>query len=212
MEEIIYTIKPISPEEWLPDRCMNVKDPLDPKMLKPERGCPGLLYGIGQSQPWTRKNLDELYCGVIGTYHCCGFIAWENDRIIGYNNFFPSRIARDINFYGWGNNENTSSDTLVHNCISIVSNDKYRRHKIGTNLIKKSLEWAKKAGWKHFEVHLVLPNIASGFENEQKSALAFWGKIGFSIVSENQANEATKKFYKVDKRYSLSISLENYKY
>ena len=123
-----------------------------------------------------------MYREVLHSCGCCGFVAWVGGRIAGYNNFFPREWARKIGFYGWGREENTSPRTLVHNCISIKLNERYRRKGIGTSLIEHSLDWAKQAGWKRFEVHLVTADSPAHFDGEQKSCRGFWTKLGFHVL------------------------------
>ena len=177
-----YEIRAISPHEWLPDRCMPAGEPLDPLMLEPEAGCESLAQHCEKFVPGSRGFLEGLYRDVLTRFGCCGFVAWCEGKIVGYNNFFPREIASDIRFYGWGTEKDVVLKTLVHNCISILRNDSFRRKGIGTNLLLNSLRWAKSEGWKRMEVHLVLPNIAKGFANEQKSGQAFWEKLGFRAV------------------------------
>lgn len=207
---IAYQICPICAEEWLPDRCMSIKEPLDIGNLIPQYGCPNLLFGKSQIQ--NRIEFEEFYSNVLNRYACCGFVAWEKGRVIGYTNFFPHGIARKIKFYGWGGTDGEQPDTLVHYCISIVQYPDYRHKGIGSSLVRYALvryalEWAKTHQWKRYEVHRVLPDVNKGVENEQKSVLSFWRKFRFSVIGEEEADEAIRKFYGVDKRYSLALDL-----
>ncbi|MBN1997940.1 GNAT family N-acetyltransferase [candidate division KSB1 bacterium] len=204
---MLYDIRSISLDEWLPDRCMPAGDPFDPTALIPEHGCGSLAAHCQKFAPGDRRLLEGLYRDVLDRYGCCGFVAWYEGKIVGYNNFFPREIAKDIRFYGWGTDEDIASNTLVHNCISILRNDNFRRRGIGTNLMLHSLRWGKSQGWERMEVHLVLPNIASGFANEQKSGQAFWEKLGFSVFRSEEANSATKEIYGVNERYSMAVDL-----
>lgn len=201
-----YEIKPIRLGEWLPDRCMPLGE-LDLMTVKPEAGCHSLngFYTEGN-----RTKLINLYHDALESTGCCGFIAWHGFKVIGYNNFFPHEVAKSIQFYGWGNETNNSATTLVHHCISIAGHPEYRRKGIGTALIKHSLDWAKHHGWKQFEVHLVLPDNPSGFNQEQKSCCSFWKKFGFEVVREIEADSETKTFYSVNKRYSMALDLEKW--
>lgn len=122
--------------------------------------------------------------------------------------FFPQKIAQKIKFYGWGKVKPEQSGTLVHHCISMVQNPNYRHKGIGACLVKHSLEWAKVHKWKRYEVHRVLPDTDKGIANEQKSTLSFWKKFGFSIMREEKADEKTKKYYGIGKRYSLALDIE----
>jgi len=206
-DDIAYEIRPIRVEEWLPDRCMSIKEPLEIHNLTPQCGCPNLLFG--ESQIRNRTEFEDFYHNVLNRFTCCGFIAWEKDRIIGYINFFPHEIAQKIKFYGWGETEGEQPDTLIHHCISIVQNLNYRRKGIGASLIRRSLGWAKTNQWKRYEVHRVLPDMDKGVASEQKSILSFWKKFGFSIIKEEEADEETKKYYGVDKRYSLALDIDS---
>ena len=205
-----YEIRPISRDEWLPDRCMPAGDPLDPAGLEPEHGCGSLAQHCEKFAPGSRALLEGLYRDALARFGCCGFVAWHEGKIVGYNNFFPREIAADIRFYGWGTEEDVAPKTLVHNCISILRNDSFRRKGIGTNLMLHSLRWGKSEGWRRMEVHLVLPNVASGFANEQKSGQAFWEKLGFSVFKSEEACAATKEMYGVDERYSMAVYLNEW--
>lgn len=205
-----YAIRPISSDEWLPDRCMPPGDPLDPKTLQAEPGCGSLSQHCAKCAPGSREFLEGLYRDTIDRFGCCGFVAWCEDKIVGYNNFFPREIASDIRFYGWGTEEDIAPQTLVHNCISILRNDGFRRKGIGTGLMLNSLRWAKSKGWKRMEVHLVLPNLAEGFSNEQKSGQAFWEKLGFTVFRSTEACPATKEIYGVNERYSMAVELDGW--
>lgn len=198
-----YEIRPICAEEWLPDRCLSIKMPLEINNLIPQHGCPNLLFG--KTKIRDRVEFEDFYHKVLNRFSCCGFIAWKGDRVIGYTNFFPHEIARTMKFYGWGEMENEGSGTLIHHCISMIQNDNYRCKGIGTSLVRHSLDWAKIHQWKRYEVHRVLPDIHKGIVDEQKSTLPFWKKLGFSIVREEEADLETKKYYGVDKRYSLAL-------
>lgn len=202
-----YDIRAISPDEWLPDRCLSEGVPLDPAGLEPEHGCGSLAEHCEKFAPGNRALLEALYRDVLERFGCCGFVAWHEGKIVGYNNFFPRQIAREIRFYGWGTDEDISPTTLVHNCISMLRNNKFRRKGIGTNLMLHSLRWGKSHGWERMEVHLVLPNVASGFANEQKSGQAFWEKLGFSVFRSEEACPATKEMYGVNERYSMAVDL-----
>ncbi|MHC4690443.1 MAG: GNAT family N-acetyltransferase, partial [Planctomycetota bacterium] len=79
----------------------------------------------------------------------------------------------------------------------------YRRKGIGSSLIKHSLKWCKKQGWKRFEVHLVLLDCAEGWKGEQKACKTFWDKLGFKVFRTEEADEETKSYFGVDERYSL---------
>ncbi len=95
-----YEIRAISPAEWLPDRCMSASNPLDPAALEPEHGCGSLAECCGKFAPGNRDLLEGLYRDTIKRFGCCGFVAWRKGRILGYNNFFPREIARDIRSMG----------------------------------------------------------------------------------------------------------------
>ena len=181
MKEAIYEIRPIRMDEWLPDRCMRPAVPIDPKTVAPEHGCPSLTAYCEKLAPGSREKLEMLYRGVLDRFGCCGFVAWVGDRVVGYNNFFPREVAQDIRFYGWGTEEDTEPSTLIHNCISILNNPKFLRKGIGTNLMQRSLSWAKANGWKWFEVHQIFPDHPEHWPGEQKSCPTFWKKLGFEV-------------------------------
>ncbi len=174
-----YETRSISPDEWLPDRCIPPGAPLDPANLKPEHGCESLAEHCEKLAPGSRELLEGLYRDTIDRFGCCGFVAWSERKIVGYNNFFPREVACDMKFHGWGTDQDAEQSTLVHNCISVLQNPTYRRKVIGTSLIKASLSWGKTNGWKRFEVHQVMPDDPENFETMQKSAVSFWRKLGF---------------------------------
>ena len=89
-------VKPIKTGEWLPDRCLNGSEPFDPGSHTPACGCPNINY----CRKNTRESLEQIYQSAIIKYGGCGFVAWEKEKIIAYHNFFPSEIARQIEFYG----------------------------------------------------------------------------------------------------------------
>jgi GNAT superfamily N-acetyltransferase len=197
-------IKPIKPDEWIPDRCLNGLEPFDPNNSTPESGCPSLNY----FQKNSRETLEQLYRLTIKNYGGCGFIAWDNDKIIAYHNFFPSEIAKKIRFYGCGFDSLQPGKTLIHNCLTIVKGD-YLRKGISSRLVKESIDWAKTNGWKRFVVHLVLPDCEKGWQSDQKSCLSFWERFGFRIFLEHPADKETEEFYGVTKRYSMYLPLDN---
>jgi GNAT superfamily N-acetyltransferase len=197
-------IKPIKLDEWLPDRCLNGIEPFDPKSYSTEPGCPSLNY----FQKNNRESLEQIYQLTINKYGGCGFVAWDNDKIIAYHNFFPIEIAKQIKFYGYGFDLAYTDNTLIHNCLTIVKGD-YLRKGISSRLVKKSIDWAKANDWKRFEVHLVLPDCEKGWQSDQKSCLSFWKRFGFRIFKEYKADKETEQYYGVTKRYSIYLSLDN---
>jgi GNAT superfamily N-acetyltransferase len=203
MLKLSLDIRPISLDEWLPDRCLGGGRPIDPEAISAESGCSSLdwFYTHG-----SREKLVDIYLKAIEEYGGCGFVAWLDDKIVGYHTFFPREMARKIKFFGWGNPEDASPNTLVHNCVTHIRGD-YSRKKIGTHLVKRSLAWGKENGWKRFEVHLVLPDIEDGFRNEQKSCRTFWEKFGLMVYRTKPASEETRKEYGVDIRYSMAVDL-----
>ena len=203
-----YEIRPINPEEWLPDRCMSFEMPFDPKTSNPKAGCASLE---GYYTKGSRKRLVSLYQTVLNNIGCCGFVAWKNGGVVGYNNFFPKEIAQITRFYGWGTEQNARYSTLVHHCISLVQNPDYRRKGIGTGLISRSLDWAKQNGWHEFEVHNVLPDNQPGYKYEQKGCVGFWQRFGFEIIRSEAADPETKSMYGVSIRHSMALPLDNWK-
>jgi GNAT superfamily N-acetyltransferase len=197
------TIKPISLHEWLPDRCLNGSKPFNPAAERPQFGCPSLNYFKRNN----RDTLEQLYQLALGKYGCCGFIAWVNNQIVGYHNFFSSELAQKIKFYGFGMEPNSSPKTLIHNCLTVVKGD-YLRKRIGSKLVKESLNWAKMHGWERFEVHLVLPDCEKGWQSDQKSCVTFWERFGFNIYKEYEADNDTQKYYGVTKRYSMYLTFD----
>lgn len=198
------TIKPIKLDDWLPDRCLHGLQPFDPRFCLPESGCPSINY----SQHNNRETLEQLYQLTINKYGRCGFVAWDNDKIIAYHNFFPLEIAQKIRFYGYGFDSYQPDSTLIHNCLTIVKGA-YLRKGIGSRLVKTSLDWARINDWKRFEVHFVLPDSEKGWQSDQKSCLTFWERFGFRVFKEYNADKETEKYYGVTKRYSIYLSLKN---
>ncbi len=196
-------IKPIRLDEWLPDRCLVWDEPFDPSVNEPQAGCSSLdwFYTHGD-----RNKLEGIYKEAINCFGGCGFIVWERSKVVAYHTFFPRQMAQRIKFFGWGTEEDTSSQAIVHNCVTSIRGH-YRRKGIGSSLIKHSLKWCKEQGWKRFEVHLVLPDCAEGWKGEQKACKTFWVKLGFTVFRTEEADEETKSFYGVNKRYSMFIDL-----
>lgn len=196
-------IRPIRLNEWLPDRCLNGVAPFDPNSDLPETGCPSLNYFKRNN----RQTLEQLYELTINTYGGCGFVAWDNGKIIAYHNFFPQEIAGQVKFYGYGFDSDQANNTLIHNCLTIVKG--YLRKGISSRLVTASIDWAKTNDWKRFEVHFILPDCDKGWQSDQKSCLSFWERFGFRIFREYDADPETKKYYGVTKRYSVYLQLDN---
>ncbi|MGV8094470.1 MAG: GNAT family N-acetyltransferase [Mangrovibacterium sp.] len=197
-------IRPIKLDEWLPDRCLNGIEPFDPNSNLPETGCPSLNY----LKKNNRETLEQLYELTIDRYGGCGFVAWDEDKIIAYHNFFPQEIAKQIKFYGYGFDSPQADNTLIHHCLTIVKGD-YLRKGISSRLVKESIAWARSNEWKRFEVHFVLPDCERGWQSDQKSCISFWERFGFSIFKEYDADPETRKYYGVTKRYSVYLQLDN---
>lgn len=197
-------IRPIRENEWLPDRCLTGLDPFDPNSHLPEFGCMSMNY----SQKNNRETLEALYQLTIKKYGGCGFVAWEKNKIIAYNNFFPLEIAQKIKFYGFGLASSQPDNTLIHNCLTIVKGE-YLRKGISSRLINESINWAKENNWKRFEVHMVLPDCEKGWQFDQKSCMSFWERFGFRTFKEIIADKETERFYGVTKRYSMYLSLDD---
>ena len=202
---MIHDIRPIRADEWLPDRCLSMDEPFDPRGAAPRHGCPSLL--LHGSRIRNRIEFEKFYHSVLNRFSGCGFVAWENGGVIGYTNFFPQQTARKLRFYGWGETKGDQPGALVHHCISIVRNTNYRRKGIGTQLLQHSLHWAKRAGWIRYEVHNVLPDGDNVFAHEQKAAVSFWRKFGFAVIREQDADAETIRRYGAKKRYSLALNL-----
>lgn len=196
------TIKPINPDEWLPDRCLTGSEPFDPECHLPQAGCPGINYSLQND----RKTLEQLYRSAIKEYGGCGFVAWDNNKVIAYHNFFPSEIARKIKFYGYGIGLYNPDRVLIHNCLSIVRVRDYLRQGICSRLVETSIGWAKNNGWKRFEVYSVLPDSEIGWQSDQKSCLTFWKRLGFEVLNEYDADKMSKEYYGTTKRYSMYLS------
>jgi len=205
---MLYEIKPIRLEEWLPDRCMPAGGPIDPAILDPEPGCHSLNQCCTKG---SRDRLVELYTEAVGRAGCCGFIAWTGDRIAGYNTFFPREMAVRMRFFGWGKGSGSSTSTLVHHCISITQNSKYRRQGIGTDLIARTLDWSAEQGWERFEVHMVLPDTHEGYTREQKSCRSFWERFGFEVTRTFEADPDTRVLYGVGLRFSMRLELRSWR-
>ncbi|MFW9854302.1 MAG: GNAT family N-acetyltransferase [Candidatus Thorarchaeota archaeon] len=198
---------PITADQWFPDRCLSIKQPLSVYRIKPETGCPSLSLFYTQGD---RKILEDLYQGALERYGCCGHLAWQGDQVIGFNTFFPWELSRRIKFYGWGSDQiKAPGETLIHNCISLINHSKYRRKQIGSNLIKYSLNWGRNNGWKRFEVYNVLPNNNEAFTSEQKSCVSFWEKLGFSVFHTEKASDELNKLYNIHRVFYMYIGLQD---
>jgi len=197
------SIRPIKPNEWLPDRCLKFSEQFDPKSYLPESGSTSLNNHLNLS----REDLLNLYHLSIKKYGGCGFVAWDKDKVIAYHNFFPAEMAQNVRFYGYGVESYQYEATLIHNCLTIVKGD-YLRRGISSRLVNESICWAKANGWKRFEVHLTLPDCEKAWQADQKSCLSFWKQFGFRIYKEHDADEKTAGFYGVSKRYSMYLQLD----
>ena len=91
-------------------------EPFDPNSHVLGPGCPSLNY----FQKNNRSTLAQLHELTIKKYGGCGFVAWDNDKIVAYHNFFPMAIARQNKFYGYGFDLGRTDETLIHNCLTIV--------------------------------------------------------------------------------------------
>ena len=196
-------IKPISVDEWLPDRCLVWDEPFDPGENEPQAGCASLERFCTHGN---RSKLENIYKEAIGSFGGCGFVVWEKKKVVAYHTFFPREMAQRIKFFGWGVEKDILPQTIVHNCITSIRGP-YRRKGIGSSLIKHSLKWCKEQGWKRFEVHLVLPDCAEGWKGEQKTCKTFWDKLGFKVFRTEDVDEETKNHFGVDERYSMFINL-----
>jgi len=228
MGELALDVRPIALDGWLPDRCLGGGKPIDPATLRPEAGCSSLCWfytatalGISREEslarpldeiheaanrnPACRQMLVDLYREAINKHGGCGFVAWLGEKIVGYHTFFPRKIAGRIRFFGWGSDADNSPLTLGHNCITLVRGE-YSRKKIGTQLARASLSWAKDNGWKRFEVHLVLPDLEDGFQSEQKSCRTFWEKLGLTVY-RTEEDEGILEHYGVPIRHSMAVDL-----
>jgi len=197
-------IRPIKLDEWLPDRCLIGTEPFDPESTSPETGCSSLNCFRKNN----REALVELYESTINKYGTCGFVAWDNDKVVAYHNFFPKEEAERIKFYGF--NSDSTGKILVHNCLSIIKGD-YLRKGISSRLVQESITWAKANGWDSFEVNLVLPDCERGWQSSQKSCLSFWKRFGFKVFKEYEADDATRIYYGVSKMYSIYLPLTDHK-
>ena len=197
------TIRPISADEWLPDRCLNGIGAFDPNSNLPEPGCPGLSY----TNKYNREGLAQLYRKTIDKYGGCRFVAWDKDKVVAYHNFFPLEVAQKLKFYGYGFGLRQRNKTLIHNCLTIVKGS-YLHKGISSQLVRHSINWARENNWERFEVHFVLLDCDLVWQYDQKSCLSFWKKFGFEIFDEYEADEAAKQFYGIPKRYSMYLSLD----
>lgn len=198
----LITIKPISPHQWVPDRCLIYTEPFDPREHPPECGCPGINY----SKVNSRRSLEQLYESTTRSYGCCGFVAWAGTSVIAYHTFFPGEVASSIGFFG--SRTGCQPGTLISSCLSVVKGE-YRRKGVASSLIHESLTWAQQNGWQRFEVHDVLPDCEKGWASEQKSCLTFWEKCGFRVFNHYPAGDETKKHYNVSSRFSLVFQLNS---
>jgi GNAT superfamily N-acetyltransferase len=112
--------------------------PFDPSKIKKLQGCPSLSE-VGN----LKTDLETFYRKVIGEYGGCGFVAWYRNLVAGHITFFPNEVARQIRFWGWGERDLPIVRALIINCISIASNEKYRRIGIGTHLVTSMINWAQ---------------------------------------------------------------------
>ena len=172
-------IRPISLDEYLPDRCMG-SEPFDPSEVQRSRGCTSLseVANLG-------TDLETFYQQSIERYGGCGFVAWDGNLVVGHITFFSDEVARQVRFWGWGEEDLPVTHALVINCISVATNPKYRRIGIGTRFVQSAMDWARENSWPRLEVHIVPTGLglsAPTWRSEQKGARPFWEQLGFRVV------------------------------
>jgi GNAT superfamily N-acetyltransferase len=191
-------VRPISLKEYLPDRCMG-SEPFDPNEVEKLQGCPSLskVGNLG-------TNLESFYKQVLEKYGGCGFVAWHKGLVVGHITFFPNEVARRVRFWGWGERDLPIVRALVINCISVASNEKFRRIGVGTRLVTSTIEWVRENEWPRLEVHHVpsgegLSSIT--WRHEQKGTKTFWEKFGFKVLRISNKEETLECCLKWIKAY-----------
>ncbi len=173
-----YDIRPISTSEWLPDRCLRLRGPLDPATTEPQGGCERLKGFFTGGQ---RDKLVALYEDCLLRHGCCGFVAWDGAQVVGYNTFFPKDWSptRPV-----PTGERRQPGALHHHCISVVESEQVGEETIAEQLIQRTLGWARENGWERFEVQAVLPASLACRRVLQVYDRAFWEKMGLRATDE----------------------------
>jgi len=200
----MLSIKPISINEWMPDRCLSTIEPIIPEKMDLRSGCPSL----GKYTNGERGKLVSLYKNEIDEYGCCGFVAWKNERVLGYISFFSLKTANRTRFYGYGegNMNDQLKDIFIHNCISIWKRSSGKG--IGTKLVNQVIKYGEEKKWNEYRVNNVLPDCEKGWGNHQKGCLSFWLKNGFTVTNEIEAEKEIQSYYHVRRKYTLSYIYE----
>lgn len=176
-----YEIRPISVEQWLPDRCLRFKEPFKPSESQPAAGCERLQAVFSKGE---RSRLVALYEDILLRYGCCGFVAWQGEMVLGYNTFFPRNWSPTL---PRGQADLISQGTLVHHCISIADSEKFREDEMAGEMIRRSLTWARDHGWERFEVSDVYHDKLPFANMIRRHYRSFWEKLGFQVERETDS-------------------------
>ncbi len=171
-------VRPISADEWLPDRCLRLKDSFDPSAAEAQAGCERLQAFFTNGR---RERLVSLYEDCLLRFGGCGFVAWEGDQVAGYNTFFPKdwsptrrHPVADLRAPG----------TLHHHCISVVQSAQIGEDALASELLRRTFDWARENGWERFEVQAVFPTNLACQKVLAVYTQAFWEKLGLRVVAE----------------------------
>jgi GNAT superfamily N-acetyltransferase len=111
-------------------------------------------------------------------YGNCVFVAWDDDRIVGFLMFFPRSVAIKIGLRPMPP-EGPDDRTLVLMCMQVAHG--YRGKGVGTALVQSVMNWAREHGWKRIEVNRVTEG-KSDADWWWSWALPKWQRIGFCVV------------------------------
>lgn len=131
------------------------------------------------------RKIHELLLHQYGTG---AFLAWENNRIVGFINFHPDGLDLPAELCMQKDHPGLlkkideflpklSRFTLRIRCKSIAP--EYRDKGIGKVLLNALLEWAKTHGYR--ELRILCPK-----QDQKFPARIFWEKLGFSAVHQEK--------------------------
>ncbi|MEN6627192.1 MAG: hypothetical protein ABFD69_13290 [Candidatus Sumerlaeia bacterium] len=197
-----YEIRPISSSEWLPDRCLRLNGPFDPRGADKQAGCQRLQTFFTQGR---RDRLVALYEDCLLRHGCCGFVAWDGPLAIGYNTFFPkdwmpTRHAPKP--------EQKQPDTLSHHCISVAEPVAMGEETVAADLLRHTFDWARANGWERFEVQAIFPTNPACRVALNLYGREFWERQGLRVVSETDPDRHFDVIRSVARLDGIAIETE----
>jgi GNAT superfamily N-acetyltransferase len=159
--------------------------------------------------PWdgySRRNI-PLLIKLTNTYGACAILARDGDRVVGHLRFYPKAISEivgagglclqqdppngpDKDFAGgdFPVPDELADRTLKVHCLMTGSplqkENPYQRKGIGSQMVRKLIEWARANGWEGIEAEAFedLPII---YECTGSAGHTFWEKMGFRLMDRH---------------------------